>query len=42
MPAQAGDDAGPVVGVGRELVFLKRGDFVADQAGDGHWDSFAW
>lgn len=38
MPTQAGDDAGPVVGVGCELVFLERVDFVADEAGDGHGD----
>ena len=39
MPAQAGDDAGPVLCVGGELGFLERVDFVADEAGDGHGDS---
>ena len=38
MPTQPGDDARPVVGVGGELVFLERDDFVADEAGDGHGD----
>ena len=39
MPTQAGNGAGSVVGVGRELVFLERVDFVADAAGDHHGDS---
>lgn len=40
MPTQAGDDAGPFLCVGGELGFLERVDFVADEAGDGHGDSF--
>ena len=39
MPAQAGDDARPVLCVGGELCFLERVDFLADEAGDGHGDS---
>ena len=39
MPTQARNDAGPVIGVGRELVSLERVDFVADEAGDGNGGS---
>jgi hypothetical protein len=39
MPAQARDDARPVVGACGELVFLERVDFVANEAGDGLGDS---
>lgn len=35
---QAGNDAGPLAGVGVELVFLERADFVADEASDRHGD----
>ncbi len=38
MSTQARNDAGPVVGVGGELVFLERVDFVADEAGDRRGD----
>lgn len=42
MPAQAGDYAGPVVGIGGELFFLERVDFVADETGDGHDGASGW
>ncbi len=42
MPAQAGDDAGPVFNIGRELVFLGRVDLVADETDDGHGGSSSW
>ena len=37
-PPRRGDTS-PVISVGRELVFLERVDFVADETGDRHWDS---
>ena len=34
MPTQAVSDAGSVVGVAREQIFLERGNFIADEASD--------
>ncbi len=41
-PVLARDGACPIVGVGRELVFLEWVDFVEDEAGDGCGGSVAW
>lgn len=41
MSALALSDAGPVVGVASEQIFLERGNFIVDEASDSYGDSFA-
>ena len=41
-PTQAGDDAGPVIGVGLELPLLERVDLVLDEGCDGHGAPMDW